>query len=171
MFWFLKFLVPKLKVQDPSDEMDEILNAVDLSSYGLARTRLNHRIRLEDEETELDPQNANPRGAHQDDKTKDPIDEIIHNFNEKWFQGWGATPEEQRVKFLNIAERIRNHKDFEQKYKNNPDIHTRGIAFEQILRDVMSERHRDELELYKLFAKDPSFKTAWTQSLQKAVGG
>ncbi len=171
LFWFLKFLVPKLKVQDPSDEMDEILNAVDLSSYGLARTRLNHRIRLEDEETELDPQNANPRGAHQDDKTKDPIDEIIHNFNEKWFQGWGATPEEQRVKFLNIAERIRNHKDFEQKYKNNPDIHTRGIAFEQILRDVMSERHRDELELYKLFAKDPSFKTAWTQSLQKAVGG
>ncbi|MDG2943937.1 type I restriction endonuclease subunit R [Exercitatus varius] len=170
LFWFLKFLVPKLKVQDPSDEMDEILNAVDLSSYGLARTKLNHRIRLEDEETELDPQNANPRGAHQDDKTKDPIDEIIHNFNEKWFQGWGATPEEQRVKFLNIAERIRNHKDFEQKYKNNPDIHTRGIAFEQILRDVMSERHRDELELYKLFAKDPSFKTAWTQSLQRALG-
>lgn len=170
LFWFLKFLVPKLKVQDPIDEFDEILNAVDLSSYGLARTKLNHRIRLEDEEAELDPQNANPRGAHQDDKTKDPIDEIIHNFNEKWFQGWGATPEEQRVKFLNIAERIRNHKDFEQKYKNNPDIHTRGIAFEQILRDVMSERHRDELELYKLFAKDPAFKTAWTQSLQMALG-
>ena len=170
LFWFLKFLVPKLKVQDPSDEMDEILNAVDLSSYGLARTKLNHRIRLDDEETELDPQNSNPRGAHQDDKAKDPIDEIIHNFNEKWFQGWGATPEEQRVKFLNIADRIRSHKDFEQKYKNNPDIHTRGIAFEQILRDVMSERHRDELELYKLFAKDPAFKTAWTQSLQMALG-
>ncbi len=74
------------------------------------------------------------------------------------------------MKFLNIAERIRNHKDFESKFKNNPDIHTRNLAFEEILRDVMSQRHRDELELYKLFAKDMSFKTAWTQSLQRILG-
>ena len=62
--------------------------------------------------------------------------------------------------FINIAERIRSHKDFEQKYQNNSDIHTRELAFQAILRDVMSECHRDELELYKLFAKDPAFRTA-----------
>ncbi|MBF0751337.1 MULTISPECIES: type I restriction endonuclease subunit R [unclassified Pasteurella] len=171
LYWFLKFLVPKLKVQDPKDEFDEILNAVDLSTYGLARNRLNYRIKLDDSESELAPQNPNPRGGYTEDEEKDPIDEIIKTFNERWFQGWSATPEEQRVKFINITERIRKHKDFEQKYKNNPDIHTRGLAFEQILRDVMSERHRDELELYKLFAKDPAFKMAWTQSLQRALGG
>ncbi len=170
LFWFLKFLIPKLNVQDPMGEFDEILNAVDLSSYGLARTKINHKIDLDDEETALDPQNPNPRGAHGVDEETDPIDEIINTFNERWFQGWGATPEEQRVKFLNIAERIRNHKDFESKFKNNPDIHTRNLAFEAILRDVMSQRHRDELELYKLFAKDMSFKTAWTQSLQRILG-
>ncbi|WP_288061766.1 type I restriction endonuclease subunit R [Rodentibacter caecimuris] len=171
LYWFLKFLVPKLKVQDPKDEFDEILNAVDLSTYGLARNRLNYRIKLDDSESELAPQNPNPRGGYTEGEEKDPIDEIIKTFNERWFQGWSATPEEQRVKFINITERIRKHKDFEQKYKNNPDIHTRGLAFEQILRDVMSERHRDELELYKLFAKDPAFKMAWTQSLQQALGG
>ncbi|OOF84770.1 DEAD/DEAH box helicase [Rodentibacter ratti] len=170
LYWFLKFLVPKLKVQDPQDEFDEILNAVDLSTYGLARNRLNYRIKLDDTESELAPQNPNPRGGYTEGEGKDPIDEIIKTFNERWFQGWSATPEEQRVKFINITERIRKHKDFEQKYKNNPDIHTRGLAFEQILRDVMSERHRDELELYKLFAKDPDFKMAWTQSLQRALG-
>ncbi len=170
LFWFLKFLIPKLNVQDPMGEFDEILNAVDLSSYGLARTKINHKIDLDDEETALDPQNPNPRGAHGVDEETDPIDQIINTFNERWFQGWGATPEEQRVKFLNIAERIRNHKDFESKFKNNPDIHTRNLAFEEILRDVMSQRHRDELELYKLFAKDMSFKTAWTQSLQRILG-
>lgn len=170
LYWFLKFLVPKLKVQDPQDEFDEILNAVDLSTYGLARNRLNYRIKLDDTESELAPQNPNPRGGYTESEEKDPIDEIIKTFNERWFQGWSATPEEQRVKFINITERIRKHKDFEQKYKNNPDIHTRGLAFEQILRDVMSERHRDELELYKLFAKDPDFKMAWTQSLQRALG-
>ena len=169
LYWFLKFLVPKLKVQDPMDEFDEILDAVDLNSYGLARDKLNYSIKLDDEETELDPQNPNPRGTHGGDEEKDPIDEIIRVFNERWFQGWSATPEEQRVKFINITDRIRKHKDFEQKYLNNPDIHTRELAFQAILRDVMSERHRDELELYKLFAKDPAFKAAWTQSLQRAL--
>ena len=169
LYWFLKFLVPKLKVQDPMDEFDEILDAVDLSSYGLARTKLNYSIKLDDEETELDPQNPNPRGTHGEDKEKDPIDEIIRVFNERWFQDWSATPDEQRVKFINITERIRSHKDFEQKYQNNPDVHTRELAFQAILRDVMSERHRDELELYKLFAKDAAFRTAWTQSLQRAL--
>ena len=32
LFWFLKFLIPKLKVQDPNqDTLDELLDAVDLS--------------------------------------------------------------------------------------------------------------------------------------------
>ena len=41
LFWFLKFLVPKLKVKDPSKAvLDELLEAVDLSSYGLERVKL-----------------------------------------------------------------------------------------------------------------------------------
>ena len=132
----------------------------------MARTKLNYSIKLDDEETELDPQNPNPRGTHGEDKEKAPIDEIIRVFNERWFQDWSATPDEQRVKFINITERIRSHKDFEQKYQNNPDIHTRELAWDD---EHYGERHRDELELYKLFAKDAAFRTAWTQSLQRAL--
>ena len=47
LFWFLKFLIPKLKVQDPdADLLDELLESVDLSSYGLQRVKLNHAITL-----------------------------------------------------------------------------------------------------------------------------
>ncbi|MEK2508429.1 hypothetical protein AAAA03_19540, partial [Providencia stuartii] len=41
----------------------------------------------------------------------DSLIKIIRTFNERWFQGWSATPEEQKVKFVNIAESIRNHPD------------------------------------------------------------
>ena len=61
---------------------------MDLSSYGLQRVKLNHAITLDDEESELEPQNPNPRGAHGTEKETDPLDEIIKSFNEKWFQGW-----------------------------------------------------------------------------------
>ncbi|MFW8591046.1 type I restriction endonuclease subunit R [Glaciecola sp. 2405UD65-10] len=171
LFWFLKFLVPKLIVRDPNaDAVDELLESIDLSSYGLQRVRLNHSIELDDTETELDPQNPNPRGGNNEGPQLDPLDEIIRSFNERWFQGWSATPEEQKIKFINIAESIKNHPDFEAKYENNPDPHNRELAFEKMLKEVMLSRRKDELELYKLFAGDSAFKSAWTQSMQRSVG-
>ncbi|MBE0508464.1 MAG: type I restriction endonuclease subunit R [Marinospirillum sp.] len=167
LFWFLKFLIPKLKLADPDqDAIDELLESVDLSSYGLQRDKLNHSVSLDQTESELEPQNPNPRGVHGGDKQHDPLDEIIQTFNERWFQGWSATPEEQRIKFINIAESIKQHPDFEEKYEKNPDPHNRELAFEKILKEVMLRRRKDELELYKLFAGDTAFKAAWMQSMQ-----
>lgn len=170
LFWFLKFLIPKLKVEDPDAELlDELLNSVDLSSYGLQRVKLNHPIGLDELETELDPQNPNPRGAHGGEKETNPLDEIVRNFNERWFQGWSATPEEQRIKFVNIAESVKAHPDYEYKYKNNTDPHNRELAFEKILREIMLQRRKEELELYKLFSGDDAFKASWKQSIQRIV--
>lgn len=166
LFWFLKFLVPKLKIKDPDQDMlDELLEAVDLSSYGLERTKLNHTIGLDASPTELEPQNPNPRGYRDGEPEKDPLEEIIRSFNERWFQGWSATPEEQRVKFINVVNSIRSHPDYHDKYEANSDPFNRSLAFEKILHDVMLKRRKEELELYKLFASDPAFKSAWTQSI------
>lgn len=170
LFWFLKFLIPKLKIKDPNqDELDELLESVDLSSYGLGRTRLNYSIALDAEEATLDPQNPNPRGYREDEAQKDPLEEIIRSFNERWFQGWGATPEEQRVKFLNILDSVQAHPDFEEKFNENPDPYSRDLAFEQIMREVMLKRRKEEMELYKLHAQDPTFKASFYQSLKNAL--
>lgn len=170
LFWFLKFLVPKLKIKDPDQDMlDELLEAVDLSSYGLERTKLNHTIGLDASPTELEPQNPNPRGYRDGEPEKDPLDEIIRSFNERWFQGWSATPEEQRVKFINVVNSIRSHPDYTEKYEANTDPYNRGLALEKMLQEVMLKRRKEELELYKLFASDPAFKTAWSQSIEKVL--
>ncbi len=170
LFWFLKFLIPKLIVKDPdAEKIDELLESVDLSSYGLERSKLSHSIGLDDSETELDPQNSNPRGAHGAVEFKDPLDTIIENFNERWFQGWSATPEEQRVKFVSLAESIRSHPDFETKYKNNDDKQNRELAFEKIFEEVMIDNRSKELELYRLLTNDPDFKVAMKQSLEKIL--
>lgn len=170
LFWFLKFLVPKLKINDPNQDMlDELLGAVDLSSYGLERVKLNHEIGLDASDTELTPQNPNPRGYREGDPETDPLDEIIRSFNERWFQGWSATPEEQRVKFVNIVNSIRAHPDYTAKYEDNADPYNRGLALEKMLQDVMLKRRKDELELYKLFASDPAFKSAWSQNIEQVL--
>ncbi|MDA3922119.1 MAG: DEAD/DEAH box helicase family protein [Salinisphaera sp.] len=170
LFWFLKFLVPKLKIQDPNqDALDELLESVDLSSYGLGRTKLNHTIELDADESEVEPQNTNPRGYRDGEVQEDPLEEIIRNFNERWFQGWSATPEEQRVKFLNIVDSVKAHPDFEEKFRENPDPYARNLAFEKIMRDVMLRRRREELELYRLHAQDDAFKAALYHSVQEVL--
>ncbi|QEY16278.1 type I restriction endonuclease subunit R [Cellvibrio sp. KY-GH-1] len=170
LFWFLKFLVPKLKVQDPNEKLlDELLESVDLNSYGLQRVQLNQSIGLDATESELDPQNPNPRNPQSGGEEEDRLDDIIKTFNERWFQGWSATPEEQRIKFVSMTDSMKNHPDFAEKYQNNPDPHNRNLAFEKILKEIMLQRRKDELELYKLFANDAAFKSSLIHSLQQAV--
>ncbi|ENI5846456.1 type I restriction endonuclease subunit R [Flavobacterium psychrophilum] len=170
LFWFLKFLIPKLIIVDGGiDALDELLNSVDLSTYGLERVKLNSSIGLDDSETELDPQNPNPRGAHGTDKEEDPLDLIINSFNERWFQGWEATPEEQRVKFVTLAKSIQAHPDYLEKYSENADAQNREIAFKKIFDDVMAQQRKIELDLYKKVTQDDSFRIAMQDTLKRIL--
>ena len=170
LFWFLKFLVPKMVVKDKDkDILDELLNAVDLSTYGLERVRLGAKIELDPIEAQLDPQNPNLRGAHADEEKKDPLDEIIKNFNERWFKGWDATPEEQRAKFIHIIEKVKAHKDFKQNYEKNTDEINKKLAITKIIDEVINNERRKELELYRLFATNEAFKLGLMENIERAL--
>lgn len=166
LHWFLKFLIPKLKVKDPDqDKLDELLNSIDLSTYGLERSRLEVKIGLDASETELAPQNPNVRGGHFSDGDKDPLDEIVRAFNERHFAGWEATPEEQRVKLINIAKHVINHADYKAQVEDNPDSQNRQLALERLIQQAISVERRRELDLYKRYASDQDFKRAFDASI------
>ncbi|GLI57776.1 hypothetical protein PM10SUCC1_32900 [Propionigenium maris DSM 9537] len=49
LFWFLKFLIPKLIVKNKEDLLiDELLESADLFTYGVERSKLNHHIELDE---------------------------------------------------------------------------------------------------------------------------
>jgi type I restriction enzyme R subunit len=170
LYWFLKFLIPKLRVPNADDGLDDILDSVDLSTYGLERTRLDQPILLDEEGSEVDPQNPNPRGAHTDAEEEEELDLIIRSFNEKYFADRGGTAEEQRVKFISLSHTIRDHVDFEPKVANNPDQMTSELAFKKIVHEVMVRQWRQDIELYKLFAKDEAFASSFVGALRRVTG-
>ena len=170
LHWFLKFLIPKLKIKDPDqDKLDELLNSVDLSTYGLERSRLNVKVGLDASETEVEPQNPNLRGYRAGGGQKDPLDEIIRNFNERHFAGWEATPEEQRVKFINIAKHVVGHADYKAQVEDNPDSQNRQLALEKLIQGAIGMERKRELDLYKRYASDPDFKRAFDASISRLV--
>lgn len=171
LFWFLKFLIPKLIIIDGDiDRLDDLLNSVDLSTYGLERVKLNQSIVLDEDETELDPQNPNPRGAHGNDEEINPLDLIINSFNERWFQGWEATPEDQRIKFITLTKQIQAHPDYLTKVAENNDVANKDLAFKKILDDVMSKQRKNELDLYRLYAQDDAFYQAFFDTMKRMAG-
>ncbi|WP_028376160.1 type I restriction endonuclease subunit R [Leeuwenhoekiella sp. MAR_2009_132] len=170
LFWFLKFLIPKLIVKDPDGEaIDELLESVDLSTYGLERTKVNEAIVLDDGESELDPQKATPRGAHGSTEEKDELNEIIKSFNERWFQGWDSTPDEQRIKLLTLSKSIEAHPDYELKYLNNPDTQNKELALHRMFKDVLNKQRKQDMELYRLTAKDESFYQGIFDTMKRII--
>jgi len=171
LYWFLKFLIPKLKIKDKDkDAIDELLDKVDLSTYGLERVKLSHSIGLDDSDAELDPQNPNVRGVHGGEEDMDPLDAIIKAFNERWFAGWDATPEEQRVKFINIAQHVVSHPNYKTQVIDNKDEQNRRLALEKIISHAISQERKRELDLYKKYASDSEFKRAFDASIIRLLG-
>ena len=170
LHWFLKFLIPKLRIKDKDkDTLDELMESVDLSTYGLERVKLKQSIGLDDSDSELDPQNPNVRGAHGDPEPKDPLDEIIQAFNERWFSGWEATPAEQRVKFINIAQHVFNNPNYQTQVVDNHDEQNSRIAMEKLISQAVSQERKKELDLYKRYAQDPEFKRAFDSSIMRVL--
>ena len=172
MYWFMKFLIPLLIVKSAEDEaIDELLESVDLSTYGLERKMLNESLDLEEEEAVLDPQNSGPRGAHGGEEELDILDEIAHSFNGRWFSGLNETPEEHKIKLIDFKTKVINHPDIQEKFLNNKDVYNRKIAFEKIIEDVWVQKRKQDLEWYKLYAKDDSFKQAFFDTMKRMVDG
>ncbi len=94
---------------------------------------------------------------------------IIKSFNERYFQGWDVTPEEQRFRFVNLAQNMRSHPDFKEKYAENADAQNRDIAFRKIFDDVMAKNRKTELDLYRLISKDDAFKLAMQDMLKRIL--
>jgi type I restriction enzyme R subunit len=170
LYWFLKFLIPKLAIPKEHDKEDDLLNAVDLSTYGLQRMKLNETIKLDEDKSELDPQNANPRtGGVEGEVEKDPLDLIIRAFNERYFEGWDASPEEQKVKFVAVAKFIKDNPNFEKQVLNNEDTQNRNLAFEQMVSSAIRQQRKNDLDMYKNYHQDNGFKQTFIDIISRIL--
>jgi len=80
LFWFLRYLIPQLRVDaNGGDDIKDLLDSVDLNTYGLRRSALNETIILDAGETTVDPNKAAMAGAGGKDEDKDELDVILLN--------------------------------------------------------------------------------------------
>ena len=172
LFWFLRFLIPSLIVNDPdADQLKDLLDSVDLNTYGLRRTALNEPIALDAAETTLDPLKPVMVHAGGDDEPLDPLEQILKEFNERWFKGWDATPDDQKAKLINVAKAVAADEDYQTLVVGNPDQQAVAEAMIAIVDRIMRKQRKGDMSLYKEYQQNEGFKHNFINIIDRMLSG
>ncbi|MCR5456018.1 MAG: DEAD/DEAH box helicase family protein [Bacteroidales bacterium] len=159
LYWFLRHLIPYLVVPHISDsDLRDLLENVDLNTYGLRRTALHEKIILDAGETVLDTDDPKMAGAGDLDSDVDTLEQIIIDFNERWFQGWKTTPEDQKATLITLVNAVVNDPDYNNLIVGNPDTEAVEIAFNNIIDRVIRRQRSADMSLYKEYQQNEGFK-------------
>lgn len=171
LFWFLRLLIPQLIVSGPGmDDIRDLLDSVDLNTYGLRRTALNETIVLDAGESTIDPLKPTMVNAHPtDDPDKDPLDEIIKEFNERWFRGWEATPDDQKEKLINITRAVAGDADYQNLVIGNPDQQAVEAAMAVIIDRIIRQKRKSDMSLYREYQQNDSFKAGFRNIITRML--
>ncbi len=166
LYWYLKFLIPKLKVNVQENEIiDGILETVDLSTYALKRTKLGEKIELDEEASELDPNSANPHGIHNEGEDA-ALDDIIKDFNQRWFSDTNLMDSDVMIKLSKklISDEVLMEETLKSNDKQNFDM-----LFEDVVSKEILNNRRREIEFYKMFQQNEEFKMSVLKTLENLI--
>ncbi|MBO7598807.1 MAG: type I restriction endonuclease subunit R [Bacteroidales bacterium] len=159
LFWFLRLLIPYLIVPGISDsDLHDLLENVDLNTYGLRRTALQEKVILDPAATVINPDDPKMAGVHGLDPEIDTLDQIIKDFNERWFQGWNTTPDDQKATLIILANAVMNDAAYKSQIVGNPDSEAVTIAMNEIIDRAIRRQKSADMSLYKEYYQNEGFK-------------
>lgn len=152
---FLNLLIPKLPSPREDDLSEGILSTIDLDSYrNEAQEAVT--IKLEDEDAEIAPVPAGKVG-HIVEPELDPLSKIIMDFNDMFGNiQWNDADNVQR-QILQIPAMVSRDEKYQNAMKNSDEQEARTES-ERALQRVIFSIMADNMELFKQFQDNPSFK-------------
>lgn len=169
LFWFLRMLIPELKIASKEDDgLKDLLDSIDLNTYGARRTALNQHIKLDSEETAINPLTPKMVNAGGEDGEKDPLDEIVKEFNERYFKGWDATPDEQKAKLINLTKQVIADEDY-QLVVGNPDEQAVSKLMETIIARQIRKMRKGDKTFYSEYKDNDSFQYGVMQAVNGII--
>ena len=118
LYWLLKNLIPKLKIEDNFDEEDEILDTVDINSFRPSKgTR--KKIYLSDEGAEIDPIPVDGDGGLMPDGEKDTLENILNDFNDRFGNiDWKEPDKVKKTLTVDIPQMMKDNERIMKLVKN-----------------------------------------------------
>ena len=152
---FMNLLIPKLPSPRDDDFSEGILDMIDLDSYRL-EAQESMSIKLEDSDTEVPPVPAGKSG-HIVNPEMDLLSVILNDFNDMFGNIDWKEPDNVRRQIIAIPEMVAKDERYQNAMKNS-DRQNARMESERALQQVIFSVMADNMELFKQFQDNPSFK-------------
>ncbi len=153
---FLNFLIPKLPAPIEEDLSKGILDSIDMDSYR-AEKLATIRITLADADGQIGPV-PDTGDARRPEPELDRLSNILHSFNDQFGNiTWTDGDRIRRLITEDIPARVAADTAYQNAQKNSDRDNAR-IEHDKALARVMNAVLKDDTELFKQFADNPSFR-------------
>lgn len=152
---FLNLLIPKLPSPRDDDFSEGILDVIDLDSYRL-EAQESISIKLEDSDAEVAPVPAGSTG-HIVNPEMDYLSIILSDFNDMFGNIDWKEPDNVRRQIIAIPDMVAKDEKYQNAMKNSDKQNAR-MESERALQQVIFSVMADNMELFKQFQDNPSFK-------------
>lgn len=152
---FLNLLISKLPSPYDDDFSEGILDTIDLDSYRL-EAQESMSIKLADEDAEVSPV---PTGndMHIVNPEMDLLSIILNDFNDMFGNIAWNEPDNVRRQIVAISDMVAKDEKYQNAMKNSDKQNAR-MESERALQQVIFSVMADNMELFKQFQDNPSFK-------------
>ncbi|MDD3218116.1 MAG: type I restriction endonuclease subunit R [Lachnospiraceae bacterium] len=151
----MNLLIPKLPSPRDDDFSEGILDVIDLDSYRL-EAQESMSIKLEDTDAEVPPVPAGKSG-HIVNPEMDLLSLILNDFNDMFGNVKWNDADNVRRQILEIPEMVSKDERYQNAMKNS-DAQNARMESERALQQVIFAIMADNMELFKQFQDNPSFK-------------
>ncbi|MFN9339967.1 MAG: type I restriction endonuclease subunit R [Candidatus Kapaibacterium sp.] len=170
LWWYLKYLLPKLTIEENEDLAQGIIESIDMDSYRPAKQGT-EKIVLEPEPGFVTPIPVGVGGGKSQPEL-DTLENIINAFNQRFGDiDWTDKDKVNQILTQQIPADMRANEDLMNTIIDSPDLQNAKIKSDKELEKIMALLFQSQTEIYKKFLepdfqrryKEFIFDTLWTQ--------
>jgi type I restriction enzyme, R subunit len=161
LWWYLKFLVPKLFIEDTDDLADGILESIDMDSYRPSKETTKD-ITMDDTLGEIDPIPVDVKGGKPEPEL-DTLENILSVFNQKFGDiEWSDKDKVRKILTEQLPAEMKAHQETMDAVKFS-DKQNAKITSDKKLEEIMQQYLFSQTEVFKKFTEDPDFQRRYKE--------
>lgn len=161
LFWYLKFLTPKLFIEKEDDLSVGILESIDMDSYRPSKeTTENITLAAEPGEVRGIPVEA---GGGQSDPELDTLENILGEFNQRFGDiDWTDSDKVQQILTKHLPDEMKANKEIMETIQHS-DKQNAKISSDRKLEELMQQYLFSQTEIFRKFTTDKDFQRRYKE--------
>jgi len=168
LWWYLKYLLPKLTIPNDDDFTDGLLETIDMDSYRPSKIGT-EKINLAEEPGSLDPISVIVSGGKSESEF-DTLENILQIFNHRFGDvDWTDKDKVNQILTQQIPAAMKADKRMMDAITTSPDKQNAKISSDNKVEELMQQYLFSQTEIFKKFTTDLDFQRRYKEFIFDSV--